>query len=66
MAGQQGSAKAKQQRDKQRSAHLKEIGEERESGRCCICYGIVKLDRPESNIQGRMEAHMAGHARGNI
>jgi hypothetical protein len=66
MAGQKGSAGAKRNKNKQMAATLKARGEERMTGKCCICGGIVSLDRPEKGSQGAMESHMAKHARGAI
>lgn len=43
-----GSAKQKQQRNKQMAAELKRLGIERTTGRCAVCYQIVECDGPKS------------------
>lgn len=43
-----GSAKRKQQRDKQRAAEMKRLGIERTTGRCPNCYKIVACDSSKS------------------
>lgn len=58
-----GSAKQKQQRDKQQAAFMKAHGIERRTGRCPVCYGIV----PNDTFGGAgMQNHMSAHARGYV
>lgn len=39
-----GSAKRKQQRDRERAAELKRLRVCRTTGRCPVCYAIVTID----------------------
>lgn len=43
-------------KDKQMAARLKAAGEERETGRCAVCYAIIR------NVA--TYAHYSAHARG--
>lgn len=43
-----GSAKRKQQRDRERAAEMKRLGVERTTGRCAQCYRIVAVDSSQS------------------
>lgn len=44
-------------KDKQMAARLKDAGDERHTGRCCICYRIISNG-------AACEGHYALHARG--
>jgi hypothetical protein len=39
-----GAGARRSQRDKERAAYLKSIGDERRSGRCPICYELIPND----------------------
>lgn len=43
-----GAARRKSQRDKERAAMLKRLGDERTSGRCAQCYRIIAIEGPKS------------------
>jgi hypothetical protein len=45
------------QKDKEMAARLKDEGDERWTGVCCVCYRIISNGAP-------CEAHYARHARG--
>jgi hypothetical protein len=51
------SGKSRSQKDKEMAARLKREGDERWTGRCCICYRIISNGAP-------CEAHYNKHARG--
>lgn len=53
-----GSAASRREADRRRAAYLKSIGEERRTGRCPVCYGLVSLTA--------MTAHIDQHARGYV
>lgn len=43
-----GAGKRRQQRDRERAAYLKRLGQERTSGRCAQCYRIISIEGPKS------------------
>ncbi len=43
-----GSGKRRQQRDRERAAYLKRLGDERTIGRCAQCYRIISIEGPKS------------------
>lgn len=44
----QGSAKRKQERDRERAAEMKRLGVVRTTGRCPVCYRIVTCESSKS------------------
>lgn len=48
MAAEGGSAKRKQQRDRERAADLKKRGIERVTGQCAQCYRIIPINSRKS------------------
>jgi len=48
MATEGGSAKRRKQRDMERAAHMKQLGIERTTGRCAVCYRIITIESPKS------------------
>lgn len=51
MAAEGGSGKRRQQRDRERAAHLKQQGVERTTGRCALCYAIIAIDSNKSRYK---------------
>lgn len=48
-----GQGRARSQRDKERAARLKRLGDERTTGRCAVCYRIVTIESRKSRYTHR-------------